>query len=168
MLLSVLPTASPTVCPTMLRPVLDCVPDGLAGYVTDRFPDYIPDQVPHLFPTRSMIRYRGEIVDSRSVSSTTWLPAFPSHSRPTVGKREPFPMSSLGKTQILSCLWRSKRIPSCNEWCLGYRVYPCFPCRFWHSWICLGQDRAGKICPKRACTHAAFRKGKAGIIAGMP
>ena len=39
------------------------------------------------------------IGDVRPVASTEWLPASPSHSRPALSKRDPFPIPSLGKSQ---------------------------------------------------------------------
>ena len=110
----------------MFLTILDCIylpivsrlrsrriPRPVSGPIHDHvmFPttDYVPDRFSELFPPCSMIASRHEIVDSRPVPSTEWLPAFPSHSRSAVSKQEPFPVPSPGTTQNFFRLRRAKQ-----------------------------------------------------------
>ena len=75
---------------------------------TTAFPTMFPTDSPNMFPAHFPTDSRRgivsrpvpsqEIVYSRSIPSTKWLPTFPSHSHPAVNKREHFPIPSLGKT----------------------------------------------------------------------
>ena len=86
------------------RSILDYVADRFPDCVLDHFPDYVPDHVPDLLPNPSRDPAPPSVreIPSRRVNQMVpRISYFPSHSRPPLSKREPFPIPSLGENQIL-------------------------------------------------------------------
>ena len=108
------PTAFPTDFPTVFSTV---------------FPTMNPTDFPtcsRLVPWSRPVRCCQYVVESCPVPLTKCLPAFPSHSRLVVSKREPSAIPSLGKTQLHSASGRLncyRPVPRGAFLC--YRAYPC-------------------------------------------